>query len=272
MKGKKMRLGMMGILALFFAVNLAGCASGMSGNVESTGEAVIEKGTIVLQEEEVPELPVLRETDLITGDGADNPAGLLQETCANAMVKVQAGSLSGSGVIVASDRKYLWIATAGHVLDRTDAAVKITFADGLETETVKLQRAENQDLAILRVSRIALVEKDGDREDDHGLEYRRAILDQDAFDAMKDGDLAIAMGSRNGAGEDAYAGVISQDYVYLEDFGAHMIVAQVQVTPGMSGGGLFDSKGRLLGILCGVSEDGEVAVCPVLNVMAMELK
>ena len=41
------------------------------------------------------------------------------------------------------------------------------------------------------------------------------------------------------------------------------------MTPGMSGGGLFDAEGRLLGIICGVAEDGEVAVAPVTTILAM---
>jgi hypothetical protein len=38
----------------------------------------------------------------------------------------------------------------------------------------------------------------------------------------------------------------------------------------MSGGGLVDAKGHLIGILCGVSDDDEVAVAPLLSLMALE--
>jgi hypothetical protein len=38
----------------------------------------------------------------------------------------------------------------------------------------------------------------------------------------------------------------------------------------MSGGGLFDAKGNFLGILCGIAEDGEVAVAPMISLMIMD--
>ena len=257
-------------------IMLGGCSMGGEREREGQETPTIEKGVLVLEEDVVEEYPEIAEAPSITGDAADNPAGLLQEVCGCTMVKLKAGKLNGSGVILASDRRYLWIVTAGHVLDDFDpesgeASILVTFADGFQTQVSKAERKEELDLAILRLNRASLVERVGESETDHGLEYRRAILAQEAFDQLKPGDLALAMGSRSGVGEDAYAGVITQDYAYLEDFGTHMIVAEVPVSPGMSGGGLFDSEGRLLGILCGVSEDGEVAVCPVINLLALEL-
>lgn len=250
------------------------CLQGCAGSEKVPEGPSVEKGTITFVEQvsgDYPALEELRETDV---EGADNPAGEMQEVYASAMVKVRAGNLSGSGVIIASDQKYLWIATATHVLEQLSQgdSVKVTFADGWEVRTQKVENSESQDLSILRVNREALVEQSEGTFRDHGQEYRRAVLSQEAFDSARPGDLVISMGSRSGAGEDAYAGVILQDYVYLEDFNAYMILAEVAVTPGMSGGGLFDSRGRLLGILCGVSEDGEVAVCPILSLLTMELK
>lgn len=220
------------------------------------------------------EYPALAKQEIIELEGADNPAGFLQDACSNMMVQVFAGNLYGSGVIVASDQSFVWIATAGHVVENMEDAVKIVFVDGYETKTSYVQRLDTQDIAILKVPRKNLVKDTGDAgegADDHGLGYRVANLSQTAFDEMGVGDLVIAMGCRSGVGEDAYAGTISQDYVYLEDFGAYMIVAEVVATPGMSGGGLFDVKGRLLGIICGISEEGEVAVSSIMSILALDL-
>ena len=239
-----------------------------------------EKGVIHLEEQEDDTYPALGVQQMMELEGADNPAGLFQETCANVCVQVRAGNLKGSGVIIASDRKYVWIATAGHVLERLnpEESIKITFTDGFEMETSAYQRLETQDIAVLKVLRAGMVEKTkpvySETElptEDHGQYYRVALVSQDAFDAAKSGDLIIAMGSKSGAGEEAYAGTISRDYVYLEDFGAYMMVAEVVATPGMSGGGLFDAKGRLLGIICGVSEEGEVAVSSIMSLLTLEL-
>ena len=96
------------------------------------------------------------------------------------------------------------------------------------------------------------------------------MISQEAYDRVQAGDLVLALGSKSGVGEEAYSGVLLQDYVFLQDFGVHMMVADVFVQPGMSGGGLFDAKGHLIGIICGISEDDEVAAAPLISLMALE--
>lgn len=232
-----------------------------------------EQGTVIISETEVKlryaPIPVATLPSVME---ADNPAGALQEGLGNAMVRIRAGELAGSGVICEADADWLWIATAAHVLERADGEIKVTFADGYETSTSRVIKAERQDLALLKLERSALVEGSvtGEYMTDHGEEYCRVALEREAFDGARAGDPVIAMGSKSGVGEDAYLGRILQDYVFLEDFDAYMTLADVNVKPGMSGGGVFDAEGRLLGIICGVAEGGEVAVSPVISLMTMD--
>ena len=218
--------------------------------------------------EDVGFAPLEASEGLEASEDPENPAGRLQEVCGNVMVQIHAGNLYGSGVIYGSDEKQVWIATAAHVLEQADGAVRVTFADGFEAWTSDVRTAREQDVALLAVPRDALWDEDA--KEDHGAYYRSVLLSQEEYDKVQNGDRIIAMGSRSGVGEDAYGGVLLQDYVYLEDFGVYMMVADVYVKPGMSGGGLFDARGNFLGILCGVAEDGEVAVAPMLSLMAME--
>ncbi|MCR5461349.1 MAG: serine protease [Acetatifactor sp.] len=214
--------------------------------------------------------PIL-EADALTAEDPENPAGRIQNQCVCAMVRIQAGNLIGSGVIFDAGTDGLRIATAAHVLANGDGTAKITFDDGYEVTCDKIKQSEKQDLAILEIPRDALLEKNGaDDAIDHGEKIKRAKFSKEAYDGTANGDLVIALGSRTGVGEDAYAGCILQDYAYFEDFDAYMMLADVMVTPGMSGGGLFDAEGNLLGILCGTSEDGEVAVAPMLGLLAMD--
>ncbi len=256
-KGKYVAYRMLAVMGMAL-LPLAGC-----GKQERQPEK-----TVLIREEEVkPKYAqiLVAESPEASDEEADNPAGVLQESLGNVMVKIRAGNLGGSGVILEADNEYLWIATALHVLDHLEDVVKITFEDGFEVETSKVLKAENQDLALLKVDRAALV----DGETDHGKEYRLARYSQEAYDGAAVGDLVIAMGSKSGVGEDAYAGILLQDYVYSEDFGSYVLVADVAVKPGMSGGALFDARGNLLGILCGTAENGEVAVAPAIGLMTM---
>ena len=252
-------IGIMGILA--------GCGGKQNVSSESSSAATRER--------QVTYAPI-GEAQALLMDDPENPAGQLQDVQANVMVRIIAGNLAGSGVIYDADSDYVWIATAAHVLEQMDGTAKVIFWDGFETETAVVIKAAEQDLAFLKVPRGALAERESGQTltetgmVDHGEGYDRARLSQEAYDAVAAGDLVIAMGSKTGVGEDAYAGILLQDYVFLEDFGAYMMIADVNVTPGMSGGGLFDAKGNLLGIICGVSEDGLVAVAPLIALMAME--
>ena len=57
-------------------------------------------------------------------------------------------------------------------------------------------------------------------------------------------------------------GTVSESWIYVEDFGYHMMIVKAATVPGMSGGGVFYSDGGFAGIICGVDEAGNVAILP----------
>ena len=196
--------------------------------------------------------PLLEWEDLET----ENLAGMLQDTCGGMMVQLTAGGFMGSGVIYLADENCLVIVTARHVLESAAEAVQITFADGWETETVDFSLSWLADLAILKVP---LREIPAQRLE----KYMTANVDKVSCDSLQAGDGCIVMGSRSGVAEDAYEGTVLDAWIYMEDYGQYMIWVKAAGKPGMSGGGLFDRRGHLLGILSGRSEDGEWAVVPL---------
>ncbi|MCQ2539784.1 MAG: serine protease [Acetatifactor sp.] len=187
-----------------------------------------------------------------------NLAGLLQEQGSGMMVRLQAGGQIGSGVIYEADDESISIMTAAHVIDAADEYVHVTFADGSEAVSRDYYLSEVTDLALVLVPL-------ADIPSEHLANYCTVNADREAFDALTAGDVCIAMGSKTGVAAEAYEGVILESRIYMEDYSQFMIWAKVNAMPGMSGGGLFDSKGHFLGILSGLSEDGEVAVVPVGN-------
>ena len=90
--------------------------------------------------------------------------------------------------------------------------------------------------------------------------------DRAAFDATSEGDPVQARYLERSGGdlrEVVQQGTLTYTWVYLEDFGLNMMVAELPAKSGMSGCGIFSAQGDFLGILCGVSAEGEAAILPL---------
>lgn len=216
---------------------------------------------VQIQEETVSQLPIM--APLLEWDEPEkeNLAGNLQETCGGMMVRLTAGRYTGSGIIYDAEKDSIVIVTAAHVLADAEEGVKITFVDGWETETEEIAVSELADLAVIRVMLAEIPLQ-------HLEQYLLANVDKSSYEELKTGDGCIVMGCRSGVAEDAYEGIVLEPWIYMEDYGQYMIWVKSAGVPGMSGGGLFDTRGRLLGILSGRSEDGEWAVVPLALVLA----
>lgn len=184
-----------------------------------------------------------------------NLAGLLQQTAAGALVRLEAEGTVGSGVIYELNGERMVLVTAGHVLEGK-SAVKIIFQDGLEVVCEELARSANADVGFLTVDMDRIPEENAGH-------YCYAYADKEAADSLAAGDGIIVTGSRDGAAGNAYEGELLDPWIYMEDFAQYMMWGKTYVKAGMSGGGVFDLRGRLIGILCG--EDGEngIAALPL---------
>ena len=280
------KIGLAACLTSCLALLCACDGRGDAGHGKSAGETDVSIASSAENEKnaadpgETLRITALEEAMVPENADEDDRAGAMQRACGSAMVTVRAGKLMGSGVIYDSDESTVWIATAAHVLEYVTGEndeVSVTFEDGFTVVTTEKIFAKGQDLALLVLPREALLDEaqdgvasaEGAALQDHGQAYRRVLVSLEAYDRLAAGDTVIAMGSKSGVGEDASVGTLLKDYVYSEDFGSYVMLADLTVSPGMSGGALFDAQGHLMGILCGVSEDGEVAAAPLLGLLAM---
>lgn len=177
---------------------------------------------------------------------------------------------SGSGVIFEISEKALWIVTSGHVLETAggENEVCVDFA-GLRKEstedrfTVQCQTyelARDADLAFLYIPREEFPEEIWE-------ELRAAETDKESYDALKASTPLYIAGYR---GDELIVceGALEEFWIYVEDFEQYMILAECEIYPGMSGGGLYDGAGHLIGIGCGGNEEGELAAVPLHVVQA----
>ena len=156
----------------------------------------------------------------------------------------------GSGVVVTPDGFML---TSAHVVDRSDGRVRASFVDGREVEANLVGTDPLSDLAVLRVENSDLVPAElGDAE------------------ALRVGQLVVAIGNPNGFASSVTAGVVSAlgRSLPVRSRAAGRIVENVIQTdaalnPGNSGGALADGRGCVIGINTAVAGVGLGLAVPV---------
>lgn len=195
------------------------------------------------------------------------------------VVQIRAGEVTGSGVLwgAIEDGEKLAVLTAAHVLEEllpqemtegetmTEVSYgempTVVFADGTERVCDNFLCSETVDAAVLLISDKNLAKKPGQEND-------FATVDKKRFDALRDGDNCIAIGSGTGEERAVCTGEVLDHWIYMEDYAQYMIWADVEIHSGMSGGGLFDADGYFMGILSGGSEDGQLAAVPLSLILS----
>ena len=156
----------------------------------------------------------------------------------------------GSGVVVTPDGFML---TSAHVVAGRDSRVRASFIDGSETEAKIVGTDPLSDLAVLRTEDGSLTPAElGDAE------------------ALRVGQLVVAIGNPNGFAGSVTAGVVSAlgRSLPVRSRAAGRIVENVIQTdaalnPGNSGGALADGRGRVVGINTAVAGVGLGLAVPI---------
>lgn len=171
------------------------------------------------------------------------------------IVQVAAGNLRGSGVIYQKNDDYLIVVTAAHVLVQGIENITVTFSDEFAVATDDYYISNHSDLAFVNIPLYDLSRNKQKK-------YIPVQIDKAAFDGLQGGDEVVFMGA-TGDSDIPYTGTVWESWIFAEDFGQYMMILQGDVEPGMSGGGVFDTAGNFLGIICGESEKREVAAVPL---------
>lgn len=272
-----------GVVLCVFLLNLSGCVGKSGANVtpmqnEVQAEAGSQNETKVQSETVEQEFRVsenkietksesqtateaqytLKESPLIHSENPqeENIAGMLQEAASGMMVQLAAGNVSGSGVLWKVQGDELWIATAAHVVTQGTDAVEVIFSDGFHVTAERVAADADTDIALLAVNLRDITAE-------HLEEYCVANVDEESAASLQAEDGIIVMASGKGVAADAYEGKVVNPWIYVEDFGQDMLLLKADAEPGMSGGGIFDSRGHFLGILCGGDESGQLAAVPI---------
>ena len=155
-------------------------------------------------------------------------------------------SATGTGVVIVDGGVIL---TNLHVVQGSKK-IRVTFYDGLESDAVVMGAQPEQDLAVLKASRVP---------DDLFPATMRSTND------LRPGDPVVAVGFPFGIGPSASAGVISglkREYRSMsgERVLSNLIQFDAAVNPGNSGGPLVTAEGEVVGIVTGLLNPTEQRV------------
>ena len=177
------------------------------------------------------------------------------------IVRIEAEGVIGSGVVFEKKEDRLVVLTAGHVVQGMPEKVEVVLQGNEKIESAIYVVSQASDIAFITIP-VAAVSTE------LWQEIPVAVWDKDRFDGLSGGEQMTLQGFlENGSSQELVCDLI-YPWIYTEDFAQYMMLLRGEILPGMSGGGVFDEAGNLVGILCGVSEEREIAVLPLSIILA----
>lgn len=197
--------------------------------------------------------PILKEAD----------ADAAYENVKNSVVRLDMGAAYGSGVIFCLTADAVIIATNRHVLEYWDEALGVVcFPQGYFVDATALGSASESDVGFLRV-------ENGELGYDALMTLRSVCTDEVIFDGGEAQIEGFCVGTDRGGQKPVFhEAVLEKEERYIEFFQGDMLYGHGFAREGMSGGGIFDSHGRLLGLLAGGTHQNEIAGVPADKVAA----
>ncbi|MCM1047926.1 MAG: serine protease [Clostridiales bacterium] len=188
----------------------------------------------------------------------------------NSIVRIDMGNNYGSGIIWKITTEDIIIVTNKHVLDYWDEQISnVCFPMGYYANAEILGISDEHDVGFLTVE---------NKELDYILleRLKYAHVDMEIYENMSEGDEIFSVGANSRNEDGIYdvdesmiycLGSVGNMWQYIDEFGEHMIYGYGYGVPGMSGGGTFDAKGNLIGMISGGTYDGEIASIPLTTII-----
>lgn len=180
------------------------------------------------------------------------------ENVKDCVVRVIMGNAYGSGILWELTADSVVIVTNRHVLAYWQAVDScLLLGRGYYVEAEILGISEQYDVGFLTVD-------NGQFTYEELEELRSAAVEPEAYGQLEQGDEIFCVGAGPEAGEMLFHEAVLEDSMrYIADFEAVMLYGYGYARTGMSGGGLFDGCGHLIGMVTGGTPQNEVAGVPL---------
>lgn len=185
------------------------------------------------------------------------------ESVNSCIVRVGMGNAYGSGILWKLTADEVIIATNRHVLDYwRDEDSYVLFPQGYYMDAEVLGVSEEKDVGFLSVDNGQFTYRELES-------LRRAPVESGVFEQLKQGDAMFCVGAGPETGEMIfYLAEMEDTHRYIDDFDSYMLYGHGYARTGMSGGGIFDGYGHLIGMLTGGTMRNEIAGVPLPDLAA----
>lgn len=180
------------------------------------------------------------------------------ENIKSCIVRIGMKNAYGSGILWKLTADKVIIATNRHVLDYwRDEESYVLFPQGYYMEAGVLGVSEEFDVGFLSVGNGQFTYPE--------LESLRSVSAENAvYEQLERGDDMFCAGAGPETGELLfYRAEMEDTHRYIADFDAYMLYGYGFARTGMSGGGIFDGYGHLIGMVTGGTMQNEVAGVPL---------
>ena len=201
------------------------------------------------------------------------------------VVQIHVGNIYGGGTVWQITANGIIIVSNRHVLENFAAQARqdvnsnyVTFFDGEAARAELIGLSAEYDVGFVRVPLSEL-------SDAQLCTLRSARIDTEAYAEVRSGttifcvhsldeirrgpddDAVIMDGKGTGIADQSYAGVVSDPDAYIEDLGQNMMYSMCYAEPGMSGSGMYDGYGNLIGMVTGGTEQNEMISVPLPDIL-----
>lgn len=248
-KEKKMQSA--AILLVILLLTLSGvCVTGC-GKAQKADQDLQKEAT----EEDIEE-----DTEKATEETAEKSADEIREQLTPSILQVTCGNQIGSGVIWQLTDDSVVILSAKHILNQAPTC-DVTFYEGEYYQADVKYLSGSHDIGIAVIDKSVM--------DDADYQTLKAVKkDRTTASQLTSGEKLYVFGSADYIAGDFSVGELEQASVYQEDFQEEMLVGSGKVKEGMSGCGVFDQNGALLGVLTGGNDRQEFVAVPIWSVLA----
>lgn len=171
---------------------------------------------------------------------------------AQSIIQVQTDTRLGSGILWEKKDNNWIVVTAAHVVEGLQEA-EVYLVQEEKILTARVTEVNGLDLAFLTVPTSFL---------DEATEEKYQPITA-MTNSREDKPRVFAVGYNPYGELCEYAGMVIDEWIYVEDFDNYMLLCDCGAEAGMSGGAVVTADGKLVGLVCGENEKGYLAALPV---------